>query len=96
MTVPLRSTVACLLTLAPLPTTALAQAVAPSTPVEGDKAPADAEIIVTAPSERGRPIGSGVPDIRINQAEIATYGADIFGDLLAEVRHRLPGRELHD
>ncbi len=86
MTVPLRSTVACLLTLAPLPTTALAQAVAPSTPVEGDKAPADAEIIVTAPSERGRPIGSGVPDIRINQAEIATYGADSIGDLLADLK----------
>lgn len=73
-----------LIALAPLPaiaqTTAPANAPAPA-PATDNAAPED-EIVVTAQRDRGDVIGRAVPDVRIGQDEIASYGASDVGELL--------------
>jgi hypothetical protein len=64
---------------------------APATPPASDtppsgEAPQEGDIIVTAPSRRGEAIGSGVPDIRIDRDEIATYGSPSIGALLGDLK----------
>jgi hypothetical protein len=58
----------------------------PPSPAPEGEPPAENEIIVTAPRERGTVIGRSVPDVRLGREEIATYGAGSVGELLTTLR----------
>lgn len=58
----------------------------PAAPAPEGEAPAENEIVVTAPRERGAVIGRSIPDVRLGRAEIATYGAGNVGELLTNLR----------
>ncbi|TSB01600.1 hypothetical protein [Sphingorhabdus contaminans] len=45
----------------------------------------EAEIVVTAPTERGGVNGQGVPDVRLSPEDIAAYSAPDIGSLLSEL-----------
>lgn len=89
---PMTCTLALLAFASAPPLLALA-APPPSEPPAGSAPPggetpgeAEAEIIITAPQERGAVIGRSIPDIRLERGDIATYGAGNVSELLTSLQ----------